>query len=58
MLSRELPVIVRSIKLPGCGRAVLRYQPLAVLVQVDDPEYRSIQLPDGSAPQGHVWLRA
>ena len=66
MLSRELPVVVRSIKLhpkepailPGSGRAVLRYQPLAVLVEVDDPEYRSIQLPDGSAPPGHVWLRA
>ena len=60
MLSRELPVIVRSIKLhpkepailPGSGCVVLRYQPLAVL------EYRSIQLPDGSAPQGHAWLRA
>ena len=66
MLSRELPVFVRSIKLrpkepailPGSGCAVLRYQPLAVLVEVDDPEYRSIQLPDGSAPPGHVWLRA
>ena len=36
----------------------MRYQPLAVLVEVDDPEYRSIQVPDGSAPPGHVWLRA
>ena len=50
MLSRELPVIVRSIKLHpkelvisnGSGRVVLQYQPLAVLVEIDDPEYRVI----------------
>ena len=65
MLSRELPVIVRSIKLHpkepvisnGSGRVVLQYQPLAVLVEIDGPEYRAIELPDGSAPKGHVWLR-
>ena len=65
MLSRELPVIVRSIKLHpkepvisnSSGRVVLQYQPLAVLVEIDDPEYRAIELPDGSAPKGHVWLR-
>jgi len=65
MLSRELPVIVRSIKLhpkepaisTGSGSVVLQYQLLAVLVEIDDLEYRAIELPDGSAPKGHVWLR-
>ena len=63
MLTRELPVIVRSIKLhpkeslTGSGCVVLQYQPLAVLVEIDDPEYCNIELPDGSAPKGHVWLR-
>eukprot|EP00438_Fugacium_kawagutii_P017947 Skav211370 [mRNA] locus=scaffold595:25004:28193:- [translate_table: standard] len=65
MLSRELPVIVRSIKLhpkepafaPAAGSVVLRYQPLAVLVEIDDPEYYNIQLPNDGAPKGHVWLR-
>ena len=64
LLNLELPVIVRSIKLrpkqpaieDDCGCVVLRYQPVAVLVEIDDP-YKNIQLPD-LAPRGHVLLRA
>eukprot|EP00435_Cladocopium_sp_Y103_P048345 s4006_g14.t1 len=66
LLSRELPVIVQSIKLhpqeppiqEHCGCVVLSYQPVAVLVKIDDPEYANIQLPEDMAPKGHVWLRA
>ena len=64
LLNLELPVTVRSIKLrpkqpaieDDCGCVVLRYQPVAVLVEIDDP-YKNIQLPD-LAPRGHVLLRA
>lgn len=66
LLNRELPVIVRSIKLhpnepaieDGCGCVVLRYQPVAVLVEIDDPNYKNIQLPGEMAPRGHVLLRS
>ena len=48
LLNRELPVIVRSVKLhpkepaieDDCGCVVLRYQPVAVLVEIDDPNYK------------------
>ena len=66
LLNRELPVIVRSIKLhpnepaieDSCGCVVLRYQPVAVLVEIDDPNYKNIQLPGEMAPRGHVLLRS
>ena len=66
LLSRELPVIVRSIKLhpnekaipSDCGCIVLTYQPVAVLVEIDDPAYKWMQLPGDLAPPGHVYLRA
>ena len=66
LLNRELPVIVRSVKLhpkepaipEDCGCVVLRYQPVAVLVEIDDPNYKNFQLPGGLAPRGHVLLRA
>ena len=66
LLNRELPVIVRSIKLhpsepaiaDNCGCVVLRYQPVAVLVEIDDPNYKNIQVPGDVAPKGHVLLRA
>lgn len=66
LLNRELPVIVRSIKLhpnepaieDGCGCVVLRYQPVAVLVEIDDSNYKNIQLPGEMAPRGHVLLRS
>ena len=60
------PVIVRSVKLhpkepaieDDCGCVVLKYQPVAVLVEIDDPNYKNIQLPGDLAPRGHVLLRA
>ena len=63
-LNRELPVIVRSIKLhpkeptipEDCGCVVLRYQPVAILVEID-PNYKNFQLPGGLACWGHVLLR-
>ena len=66
LLNRELPVIVRSVKLhpkepaieDDCGCVVLKYQPVAVLVEIDDPNYKNIQLPGDLAPRGHVLLRA
>ena len=66
LLNRELPVIVRSIKLhpsepaiaDNCGCVVLRYQPVAVLVEIDDPNYKNIQVSGDVAPKGHVLLRA
>ena len=66
LLNRELPVIVRSIKLhprepaiaEDAGCVVLQYQPVAVLVEIDDDSYKNIQLPGDLAPRGHVLLRA
>ena len=66
MLTRELPVIVRAIKLHpqeppiscNSGCIVLKYQPVAVLVEIDDPEYKTLQLPNCLAPPGHVYLQA
>ena len=68
LLTRELPVIVRSEgelrpKEPpvpeGQGCVVLAYQPLAVLVEVDDEEYKNYCLPGHEGvPPGHFFIRA
>ena len=67
LLTRELPVIVRRIELhlkeppvpEGQGCVVLAYQPLAVLVEVDDEEYRNYCLPGHEGvPPGHFFIRA
>ena len=59
-------MIVRAIKLHpqepsisiDSGCVVLKYQPVAVLVEIDDPEYKTLQLPNSMAPPGHVYLQA
>lgn len=66
LLSRELPCIVRRVELhpqePVVERSaacvVLRYQPLGVLVEVDDKEYSQLQLPGAcGVPKGHFFVR-
>lgn len=66
LLSRELPCIVRRVELhpkePVVERSaacvVLRYQPLGVLVEVDDKEYSQLQLPGAcDVPKGHFFVR-
>lgn len=66
MLTRELPVTIRQVQLhpreQGIagdeGFQVLQYQPLAILVEIDDPEYRNYKVPGCDAPAGHFYLRA
>ena len=65
VLTRELPCTVRRIELhplevlpdstPQC--VVLKYLPLGVLVECEDPEYRGYSSPAGDAPPGHFWIR-
>ncbi|CAE7487143.1 tkt, partial [Symbiodinium necroappetens] len=66
LLSRELPCIVRRVELhpkepvveSSAACVVLRYQPLGVLVEVDDKEYSQLQLPGAcDVPKGHFFVR-
>ena len=66
LLTRELPCTVRRIELhpkepavdASAACVVLRYQPLAVLVEVDDKEYYELQVPGPAAvPKGHFFVR-
>ena len=66
LLTREVPGIIRRIALhpkevipPDIGASavhILKYQPLGVLVEVDDPEYGKYTSGDGDTPSKHFWI--
>ena len=66
LLTREVPGIIRRIALhpkevipPDIGAAavhILKYQPLGVLVEVDDPEYGKYTSGDEHTPSKHFWI--
>ena len=59
-LSRELPCVVKKIILhprepkapPNSPSVLLRFQPLAVVVEVEDPEYKKFEIPGSDLPAG------
>lgn len=65
VLTRELACVVRRIELhplepmpdPTAACVILKYHPLAVLVECEDPEYRQYSSAAGGAPPGHFWIR-
>ena len=65
VLTRELACVVRRIELhplepipdPTAACVILRYHPLAVLVECGDPEYKQYSSAAGGAPPGHFWIR-
>ena len=64
-LSRELPCIVKQIVLhprepkppPNSLSVVLRRQPLAVVVEVEDPEYKKFHVPGSELSPGQFLLQ-
>lgn len=66
LLTREVPGIIRRIALhpkevipPDIGASavhILKYQPLGVLVEVDDPEYGKYTSGDEHTPSKHFWI--
>ena len=64
-LSRELPCIVKQIVLhprepkppPNSLSVVLRCQPLAVVVEVEDPEYKKFHVPGSELSPGQFLLQ-
>ena len=64
-LSRELPCIVKQIVLhprepkppPNSVAVLLRCQPLAVIVEVEDPEYKKFQVPGSDLPPGQFLVQ-
>ena len=61
VLTRQLACVVRRIELhplepmpdPTAACVILKYHPLAVLVECEDPEYRQYSSAAGGAPPGH-----